>query len=202
MSPQGGRFSCVRLTSAACSTTPGPKPRRGSLSGRLHRRRRDGGRAAFSENENLDALRVVTDDEIVTAENAEQNLSQGTRKASVNDFVERRGRTTMQISLLAKGLKNMAHGVALDPHLHFVATAVNHDLGVRAWRRKSPQTDERHRTEIAKSVGMGRAGPETPGVSRGRRDSQSQPSSVSRGVCIRKNGAGQRGVAPAARRCA
>ncbi len=79
----------------------------------------------------------MTDDKIVTAENAEQNLSQGTRKASVNDFAERRGGTIMQISILAKGFKNMTHGVVLDPHLHLVATAVNDDLGVRLCWRKS-----------------------------------------------------------------
>ena len=43
----------------------------------------------------------------------------------------------MQISILAKGFKNMTHGVVLDPHLHLVATAVNYDLGVRLCWRKS-----------------------------------------------------------------
>ena len=79
----------------------------------------------------------MTDDKIVTVENAEQNLSQGTRKTTVNDFVERRGGTIMQVSIPAKGFKNMTHGVVLDPHLHLVATAVNYDLGVRLWCEKS-----------------------------------------------------------------
>ncbi len=79
----------------------------------------------------------MTDDKIVTVENAEQNLSQGTRKTTVNDFVERRGGTIMQVSIPAEGFKNMTHGVVLDPHLHLVATAVNYDPGVRLWRGKS-----------------------------------------------------------------
>ena len=100
-------------------------------------RKRDRRRAAFSENENLDALRVMTNDKIVTVENAEQNLSQGTRKTAVNDFVERRGGTIVQVSIPAEGFKNMTHGVVLDPHLHLVATPLNCDLGVRLRRPKS-----------------------------------------------------------------
>ncbi len=115
------------------------RPRRGLFTGRrrLYLWKWDGRRAAFSENENLDALRVMTDDKIVTDENAVQNLFQGTRKASVNDFVEGRGGTITQVSIPAKGFKNMTHGVVLDAHLHLVATAVNYDLGVRMWCGKS-----------------------------------------------------------------
>jgi hypothetical protein len=79
----------------------------------------------------------MTNDKIVTVENAEQNLSQGTRKTPVYDFVERRGGTIVQVSIAAKGLKHMAHGVVLDSHLHLVAPAVNDDLGVRLRRQES-----------------------------------------------------------------
>ncbi len=103
----------------------------------LDRRRRDGRRAAFSDNEDLDPLRVVTDDKIVTGENAGQNLFQGTRKSSADDFVQRRGATIAQTDILAEDFKNMTHDVVLDPHMHLVAIALNSDLGIRLNRRKS-----------------------------------------------------------------
>ncbi len=78
----------------------------------------------------------MTNDKIVTVENAEQNLSQGTRKTAVNDFVERRGGTIVQVSIPAEGFKNMTHGVVLDSHLHLVAIAVDDNLGVRSQRPK------------------------------------------------------------------
>ena len=57
----------------------------------------------------------------------------------------------MQLYIRAKGFKNMTHGVVLDPHLHFVATAVKCDLGVRLCWRKSRQTHECEHCETAKS---------------------------------------------------
>src|SRR5208282_6451234 len=106
------------------------RPRRG-----LYRRRRDGRRAAFSDNEELGALRVVTDYKIVTGENAGQNVFQGTRKTSADDFVQRRSGTIVQTDILAEGFKNMTHGVVLDPHLYLVATGVNENLCRRKSRR-------------------------------------------------------------------
>ena len=75
---------------------------------------------------------------------------------------------------------------------------IDADLLARADKHTSPSAANR---EI---LGDEWAGPETPGVSRGRGDRQSERNCVSRGVRVRKNGAGERwrGAAPAARRCA
>ena len=97
----------------------------------------DRGRAAISDNEELDALSVITGYKIVAGQNAGQNLFQGTRKTSADDFVRQRGGTMVYTDTLAEGFENMTHGVVLDPHLHLVAAAINSDLSIRLGRRKS-----------------------------------------------------------------
>jgi hypothetical protein len=102
----------------------------------LFLRRRDGRRAALSVNENLDSLRVVMDDKIEADENARQDVSQGTREASTDDFVQRQAGAVVQISLLAQRLKHIGDGVVIDAHLHLVAIAVHDHLGARVGRGK------------------------------------------------------------------
>jgi hypothetical protein len=80
---------------------------------------------------------VETDHKIETEENAGRDLAQGIGKTSADDFIQRRGRTMVQISRLSQGFMHLTTVSLSTLTCMWSRFAVHYDLSVRLSRRKN-----------------------------------------------------------------